>query len=375
MGGQAPAGKRISAEPSPDPPENAAEVSRTGAGKSGMLCLASHQQKKMCQSQLSKTDRATVQHRQAFLDSLETGGKFTSQIAPSGMAVGDQRAAPATPQAPLLTSSAATSVPEPSPSRPAADTAARVCARGSKDSSVTSTSSSSASPLAATGENEVTKPRPVSQKLGAVMSCGETTLSVSSETDSLAQEPLQAETTAVPSEFAMPSCARDADPVPNLRSNPVKVQGGTLPTKPSRCGKLALSTQAALDEKRAAEFAMRELVPSSAQVIAAQDAEYQESLLNDRLKDLLQEHEDLSCLVISMRADLEAATKLRENASLRMSRYGDNPKLQAEVERAQKIEDEARKPVSSMQERIDTIEGEALEIHEMLSAAESIRMG
>merc|ERR1712136_512270 len=332
MGGQAPAGKRISAEPSPDPPENAAEVSRTGAGKSGMLCLASHQQKKMCQSQLSKTDRATVQHRQAFLDSLETGGKFTSQIAPSGMAVGDQRAAPATPQAPLLTSSAATSVPEPSPSRPAADTAARVCARGSKDSSVTSTSSSSASPLAATGENEVTKPRPVSQKLGAVMSCGETTLSVSSETDSLAQEPLQAETTAVPSEFAMPSCARDADPVPNLRSNPVKV-------------------------------------------IAAQDAEYQESLLNDRLKDLLQEHEDLSCLVISMRADLEAATKLRENASLRMSRYGDNPKLQAEVERAQKIEDEARKPVSSMQERIDTIEGEALEIHEMLSAAESIRMG
>jgi len=113
----------------------------------------------------------------------------------------------------------------------------------------------------------------------------------------------------------------------------------------TRSGALALSAQAA-ERRREAEKHASEAQSSHA-ILTAQDAEYQVSLANDQLKALTNERERL-------RIDLEMTEQQRGRAEDRLARYGDNPRLQAEVDEARNKEVELQSLTIEIEHQVAT---------------------
>merc|ERR1712129_424358 len=88
------------------------------------------------------------------------------------------------------------------------------------------------------------------------------------------------------------------------------------------------------EQRERAERAMDGLV------IATQDAEFELGLLHDQVKTLLQERTSLRKQVSQWEHSLETASQLRRNAETRLERYGENPRIRAEADKAAQAEAE-----------------------------------
>merc|ERR1712217_954302 len=102
---------------------------------------------------------------------------------------------------------------------------------------------------------------------------------------------------------------------------------------------------ARLEQKRREEEAEREFRATFGQVVATQDAEYHIGLMHDQLRNLQIERGALEAKIAQMSDDLESASQLRRNAELRLERYGENPKMRAEAEKAMHAETEVQQPL------------------------------
>lgn len=152
-------------------------------------------------------------------------------------------------------------------------------------------------------------------------------------------------------------------------------------TRPStRSGALALQNQAALEQRRREqqeaveqqrreEEERKEFEATYSHIVAAQDLEFQQCLLHDQLKDLLKEQGDLGLKVAKLREELEASEQRRQNAELRLERYGENPRIRAEAEAAQEAMDAARGQLQDVDPRLEAVTTEVLEKQELLTLA------
>lgn len=117
------------------------------------------------------------------------------------------------------------------------------------------------------------------------------------------------------------------------------------------------------------DAASHKLVTDSTYVIAAQDAEYQRSLLHDQVKELAKQQQLLRQQVFQLRESLETADQGLKNAELRMSRYGENPRLRHQAERAREAKEAAQQELQQLEPSLAQIEAEAHEKEKLLAFA------
>merc|ERR1712157_490329 len=102
------------------------------------------------------------------------------------------------------------------------------------------------------------------------------------------------------------------------------------------------------ERRRAAQRHANEAQSSHA-ILAAQDTEYQISLVHDQLKSLELERQQLSTQLAEMRSKLEECEQQKRRAQDRLARYGENPRLHTEI-------DEANETIESLQSAMMELE-------------------
>eukprot|EP00929_Paragymnodinium_shiwhaense_P056389 TRINITY_DN28218_c0_g2_i1.p1 TRINITY_DN28218_c0_g2~~TRINITY_DN28218_c0_g2_i1.p1 ORF type:complete len:748 (-),score=220.15 TRINITY_DN28218_c0_g2_i1:73-2316(-) len=154
----------------------------------------------------------------------------------------------------------------------------------------------------------------------------------------------------------------------------------------TRSGALAVKNREALEQKRQEaqqlaeqkrreEEAQREFEASYSHIIAAQDMEFQQSLLHDQIKDLLRERDELQEKIGSLGDQLGSAEKALQNAEQRLERYGENPRIREEAEAAGKIIEEFRDPHEEASKRLADVEAALCEKNEMVALAAYASLG
>lgn len=130
---------------------------------------------------------------------------------------------------------------------------------------------------------------------------------------------------------------------------------------------------AEMEKQKREEAAEKEMRATHGQVVASQDAEFELSLLHDSLRSLRKERETLAPQVRGMERALEDANQLRRNAETRLERYGENPKIRAEAERALEAEAQASIALAEAEEeergrdRLTEVEAAISEKEELLA--------
>jgi len=109
----------------------------------------------------------------------------------------------------------------------------------------------------------------------------------------------------------------------------------------------------------------------AAATIEAQNAEYEVGLLHDQLKDLEEQRDELSSRAATLQEELDGLQLRRQHAEQRLERYGENPKLQAEVEEVLRSEGQLREHLAEAQQQLAVVETELQAKQELLSLATS----
>lgn len=137
----------------------------------------------------------------------------------------------------------------------------------------------------------------------------------------------------------------------------------------TRSGALALSSQLAR-ESQVREAQQTSAVRQDAHsLIVEQDAEFQISLLHDQVEALSQEQSQLMFKAEPLQEALVAASQRRQHADQRLSRYGDNPKIQFERDEAQHEQGQVQAAVLEIKQRLDAVEAELRDKEMMLASA------
>lgn len=109
----------------------------------------------------------------------------------------------------------------------------------------------------------------------------------------------------------------------------------------------------------------------SSAIIAAQNAEYTVSLLNDKLKAAQAQRDELLSSSSRCQEALEAALLQKQHLEQRLQRYGENPKFQAQLEEVVSTEESMSKELCSVQHRLSSVEAEIEHLGQSLAAAAS----
>lgn len=107
----------------------------------------------------------------------------------------------------------------------------------------------------------------------------------------------------------------------------------------------------------------------SSAIIAAQDAEYQVSLLSDQLKALQAQQAKLLKTSARCQEELDAARLQKLHLEQRLQRYGENPKFQAQLEEVLSTEESLSKELLSIRQQLSSVEAEVEQLEHSLSAA------
>jgi len=137
----------------------------------------------------------------------------------------------------------------------------------------------------------------------------------------------------------------------------------------SRSAEIALSAQAAVERQRQAEADRRAAHAEFRDIVASQDAEFEISLLHDRLKVLRPERDGKLLILRQLQEKLEGIEQRRTNAAQRLARYGENPKLRCAMLQSQQEADELQPQVSDAERQFKAIEAEVNAKEEMLALA------
>eukprot|EP00930_Biecheleria_cincta_P076909 TRINITY_DN64143_c0_g1_i1.p1 TRINITY_DN64143_c0_g1~~TRINITY_DN64143_c0_g1_i1.p1 ORF type:complete len:359 (-),score=106.83 TRINITY_DN64143_c0_g1_i1:62-1138(-) len=106
-------------------------------------------------------------------------------------------------------------------------------------------------------------------------------------------------------------------------------------------------------------------------IIAAQNAEYEMSLLSDQLKALQARRSELVSAASRCQEELDATQQQKLHLEQRLERYGENPKFQAQLDEALKAEEIYKKELSSARQRLSSVEAEVEQLEHSLAAATS----
>jgi len=141
----------------------------------------------------------------------------------------------------------------------------------------------------------------------------------------------------------------------------------------SRTGALALQVQQAMKERQEKEEEERRLQREEERlkancsvVIASQDSEYQRSLLHDQVRDLQKEQTQLQESEQSLSTAWTAMVQRRQNAEVRLSRYGENPRIRAEADRAADQERSLLSELTKVSQRLADVKEALVEKEELL---------
>lgn len=167
---------------------------------------------------------------------------------------------------------------------------------------------------------------------------------------------------------ASASCKSTADATAPVRSRMSRSGALALQAKAAK-EKQRREQEAAAEQQRREEAAEREMRATCSQVIAQQDAEFHKSLLHDQLKDLMNEREELQLRVMELKEQADNASQVRQNAEIRLARYGDNPKRLAELEQAHAMEEEVAPSLEEAQTRLTDVQAAISEKEELLAVA------
>jgi hypothetical protein len=139
---------------------------------------------------------------------------------------------------------------------------------------------------------------------------------------------------------------------------------------------IAIQAKAEMEQRRLAEAqqrkeeeAEREFKRTFGQVVANQDAEFEIGLLHDQLNSLQKENVSLKTEIKRLESSLEDASQLHHNVQMRLERYGENPKLRAEAEKAEQAEIDLQQPLAEARERLVVVEADIAEKEELLALA------
>jgi len=106
----------------------------------------------------------------------------------------------------------------------------------------------------------------------------------------------------------------------------------------------------------------------SSAIIAAQDTEYQVSLLSDQLKASQAQRAELLKTSARCQEELDAAQLQKLHLEQRLQRYGENPKLQAQLEEVLSTEENLSKELSTAREQLSSVEAEVEQLEQCLAA-------
>jgi len=145
-------------------------------------------------------------------------------------------------------------------------------------------------------------------------------------------------------------------------------------------GALALQAKAAADEAakrrcmeakriREEEALAQRLREEEATLIQRQDQEFHQSLLMDQLKDLLARQGELAVAVARSQADVEESTARCLHAEQRLGRFGENPRLAAEAQKAAAQRDEASARLDAERTELADADTQVAQHNEILTAA------
>jgi len=145
-------------------------------------------------------------------------------------------------------------------------------------------------------------------------------------------------------------------------------------------GALALQAKAAADEAakrrcmeakriREEEALAQRLREEDATLIQRQDQEFHQSLLMDQLKDLLARQGELAVAVARSQADVEESTARCLHAEQRLGRFGENPRLAAEAQKAAAQRDEASARLDAERTELADVDAQMANHNEILTAA------
>jgi len=142
--------------------------------------------------------------------------------------------------------------------------------------------------------------------------------------------------------------------------------------EPSRNPASQMFLQAALGTTSTAgcPVAVASDAPPTSAIISTQEAEFQRSLLHDPITELLAEQQSLRAGCAQLHEVLESQDQALQNAEIRLSRYGENPRLRQEAERARKAKEEAQQKLCDLEPRLKGVEAEAVEKQELLRLAD-----
>eukprot|EP00931_Biecheleriopsis_adriatica_P103546 TRINITY_DN78369_c0_g1_i1.p1 TRINITY_DN78369_c0_g1~~TRINITY_DN78369_c0_g1_i1.p1 ORF type:complete len:452 (+),score=87.55 TRINITY_DN78369_c0_g1_i1:82-1437(+) len=157
-------------------------------------------------------------------------------------------------------------------------------------------------------------------------------------------------------------------PVPATESAARRDTAASQPPPRSRCGELALSAQAAIERQRHHAAEQIAAQQESRAIVAAQDAEYEISLLHDRLKTLESERATARATVQELREKMEVLRQRKTHAEQRLARYGENPKLRSELEEIEQASLELQSQTDDAEHRLGSIDVEFAEKEEILAA-------
>lgn len=156
--------------------------------------------------------------------------------------------------------------------------------------------------------------------------------------------------------------------------------GPHRPPKKSRAGALAVRASAAAEEgyqarlaearrRRAEEAAARRALEEERMLLYSQDQEFQQSLLMDQLKALLERQGPLRKELEALDKDAEEAEKIQKHAAQRLAQFGGlNPRLAEDAARAAERLAAAAERRPDLVAELEEVEMEAAQKNELLAA-------
>jgi len=109
----------------------------------------------------------------------------------------------------------------------------------------------------------------------------------------------------------------------------------------------------------------------AAEVIRGQNAEFEIGLLHDQLKSSEEQREELLAEMSKQVEDHEELRKKRGHAEQRVERYGENPKLQADIDEASAAEEKLMISLREAEQKLAVLEADVEQKRVLLQLAES----
>jgi hypothetical protein len=114
-------------------------------------------------------------------------------------------------------------------------------------------------------------------------------------------------------------------------------------------------------------------VEDASTIIRAQNAELEISLMHDRIKDLENQRHAVMARISTLQEELEAVQQQREYAEQRLTRYGENPKLLAEIDTCAMNERKLQESYVQAREELEGLSEQLEETQRLLIASGSSR--